>query len=474
MLGAYLAGTALGSLRGRELCEGTVDAPRAVRALAVSLVAAAILGFALLPLAAQAGALASPALVPAMLLLVMLHTGATGVAFPLISHLGVPPDARAGVGVSAVYLANIAGSVAGTLLTGFVVMDHRGLAQTTALLAGLGLVLAAALVPWTAAGRRPVALAAGATAVVVAALPFAAEPAFSGLFEKLVFKQAASSRRPFVATVENKSGVINVTAEGEVFGGGFYDGRIQVSLLNDANGLARPAVLNFFHPAPADVLLIGLATGAWAQVLAANPHVQRLTVLEINQGYRDLIAANDAVRSLLHNPKVEIVIDDARRWLRRNPDRRFDAVVQNTTWHYRSNVTNLLSAEYLDLLARHLRPGGIGMFNTTGSSRAQRTACERFPRAVRYANMMVVGDDPASATDRARLDMALREHRVDGELLLPAGGAADRRREEILATTDMPELALQNAATPTEGCASILRRTAGMAIITDDNMGEEW
>lgn len=474
VLGAYLAGIALGSLRSRDLCgSAAADTARIVRALAASLAGGAVLGFALLPLAGHVGAFASNALAPAMLLLVMAHTALVGMAFPLVSHLGVPPDARAGAGVGAIYSANIAGSVAGTLATGFVALDRMGLAQAVASLAALGLALAVALLPWAGTGRRAAAAAAGAAAVLAAALPMAVRPAFAGLFEHLVLKGDARTQAPFAATVENKSGVINVTAEAVVFGGGFYDGRVQVDLLHDRNGLARPAALSLFHPAPADVLLVGLATGAWAQILAAAPRVERLTVIEINTGYRDLIARGDAVRSLLDNPKVEIVFDDARRWLRRNPDRRFDAVVQNTTWHFRSNVTNLLSDEYLAIVARHLRPGGVFMYNTTNSARAQRTACARFPDAVRYANMMVVGIG-GLAPNPARLDAALREHRVDGRLLLPPGPAGDRRREEMLASVAMPDPALQNADTPSEACDSILRRTRGMPVVTDDNMGEEW
>ncbi len=53
------------------------------------------------------------------------------------------------------------------------------------------------------------------------------------------------------------------------------------------------------------------------------------------------------------------MIDDGRRWLLGNPDRRFDAIVQNTTWHWRSHATNLLSAEYFELVATRLEPGGI-------------------------------------------------------------------------------------------------------------------
>ena len=85
--------------------------------------------------------------------------------------------------------------------------------------------------------------------------------------------------------------------------------------------------------------MIGLSSGSWAQVIANNPNVASLTVVEINPGYLSLIAQEPEVASLLHNPKVTIVTDDGRRWLRANSGRRFDAIVSNTTWYYRANVS---------------------------------------------------------------------------------------------------------------------------------------
>ena len=46
-----------------------------------------------------------------------------GTDFPLLAETAVAPDAAAGRGVARLYVANIAGSVAGTLVTGFVFMD---------------------------------------------------------------------------------------------------------------------------------------------------------------------------------------------------------------------------------------------------------------------------------------------------------------------------------------------------------------
>jgi spermidine synthase len=65
------------------------------------------------------------------------------------------------------------------------------------------------------------------------------------------------------------------------------------------------------------------------------------------------------VAGVVDHPKVRIEIDDARRWLVRNRERRFDVIVSNTTPHWRAHVTNLLSAEFLALAKSRLNPGGI-------------------------------------------------------------------------------------------------------------------
>jgi len=471
VLGAYLLGIAFGSLAARRFCSGAAAHGRLLRVLLLTLAVYGASGLVVLPLAGQAAAIG--AFVPAMLALVALHTLIGGIVFPLIAHLGVPPDPAAGKGVSAVYLANILGSVAGTLVTGFVAMDHLGLAEVAALLSAMSLALALVLAVRLGGAWRPARPLGGLIAAMALAVPVAAPPLFDGLYERLIFRENAARHGPFSQTVENKSGVINVSGDLTVYGGGFYDGRIQVSLVDDQNLLVRPASLSLFHPAPREVLMIGAATGAWVQTLAANPAVERLTVIEINRGYLELIARHEAVRGILSNPRVEIVIDDARRWLSRNRDRRFDAIVQNTTWHFRSNVTNLLSREYVDLMVRSLRPGGVAMYNTTNSARAMRTACAGYPASVRFLNMMIVSREPLRM-DRERLDRALRSMRVDGAPLLADDTAGSRRREEILAATVMPDPAAQGAGATMEACASILARTEGLAIITDDNMGEEW
>src|SRR5262249_10757488 len=157
----------------------------------------------------------------------------------------------------------------------------------------------------------------------------------------------------------------------------------KIDPLNDTNGLFRAFSISAFHPNPRHVLVIGLSSGSWAQVLVNFPGIEDATVVEINPGYLPLIQERPLVSSLLRNPKVHIEIDDGRRWLLAHPNTKFDFVLMNTTHNWRANTTNLLSSEFLQLVRSHLSLGGILYYNATGSPRVQLTAATVFPYALR-------------------------------------------------------------------------------------------
>ena len=93
--------------------------------------------------------------------------------------------------------------------------------------------------------------------------------------------------------------------------------------------------------------MIGLSGGAWAEVVANHPQLDELVVVEINQGYLKIIPSYPVVADLLANPRVKIVLDDGRRWLRNHCGQGFDVVLMNTTFHWRSFASNVLSVEFL-------------------------------------------------------------------------------------------------------------------------------
>ncbi len=291
---------------------------------------------------------------PLALILVLVTAAMFGAVLPLVSHFAVEADRLAGRSVAYLYVANIVGSVLGSFLTGFLLLEVLPIRSIALLLALLGCGVAGVLLVLSRPSRRWLVAGWGGVAIVGGAAVAGTPTAFEHFYERLIFGQQAAQLPPFTEVVENRSGVITVTPDGTVYGSGAYDGRITTDLRHDRNLIVRAYSVAALHPEPRQVLMIGLAGGAWAQVVVNHPSVEKLTIVEINPGYREMIARHPEVASLLSNPKVEIIIDDGRRWLRRNPDRRFDLIVSNTTQHWRAHATNLLSVEYLQIIKQHL------------------------------------------------------------------------------------------------------------------------
>lgn len=469
LLGAYLAGIAFGSLASRRLCAQEVSRRPDFQLAATGSVVlgATVLGFLVAPLLSW--------IVVAMygygagLPLVALAAAALGAVFPLLSHLAVAPGAAVGRQLAGMYVANIVGSALGSFLTGFVLLDLAPLAW---LHVGLG-VAGAALAVWILLlGRAPqTRRLLGVAAMLPVFFVLGGLFLFDGIYERLHYKTNYEGQR-YTELVETKSGVIATTPEGMVYGGGIYDGRFKTtftSLADDSNMVYRTYLLAGAMADPREVLVIGLGSASWTKILAAHPAAPRVTVVEINPGYLDIVRRSPDVRSVLDDPRIEIVIDDGRRWLLANPERRFDAIVANATFNWRGHATTLLSKEFLALVRARLTPQGVYYYNTTWSSRVQRTGAMAFPHALRIGNFLAVSESPLEI-HAERLRDVLARHRFDGAPALSPAGI-----EELVALA----ATVENADPSTvplglEGRAALLARTEGLEPITDDNMGTEW
>jgi hypothetical protein len=249
------------------------------------------------------------------------------------------------------------------------------------------------------------------------------------------------------------------------------------------------------HPNPEKVLIVGLSGGSWAQITAANPNVKQVTCVEINHSYREVIASHPVVASLLKNPKVEIIIDDGRRWLERNPDRKFDAILMNTTHHFREFAGNLLSREFMQIVAGHMNPGAVFQFNATGSARVHQTALESFEHVMLLLNNIVIWKDKPQ-WDTVRWRNVLEHYEIDGkpvfdlkdpravhtlDRMLALADTVGKEPDDLindprLSDPDPAEAAhirqtyrLQNRAQIERAC-----REWGAFAITDDNLGHEY
>ncbi len=474
LLGAYLAGIAMGGLIAHDLTNRTTSRRsqrQYLRLIAWFVVLANLTGFVAAPMM---GLAAQHLSVQSVMVIVALGAALLAATFPLISHITIANDNGAGYGVSLLYFSNIVGSALGSFIVGFVLMNFWGVRDISVFLVLLGVALGISVLAVGRPSRREMLSELAGAGTVCVAILLLANPLFTDLYEKLLYKTNYHPHESFSHLVENRSGVIAVSQQGEVFGGGAYDGWFNVDPVHDVNGLFRIYALSSFSPLPRKALMIGLSSGSWAQIVANDPEVQSEEIVEINPGYLQLISQYPRVRSLLYNPKVHIIVDDGRRWLLANPNTRYDAIVMNTTFNWREHTTNLLSVEFLKMARQHLLAGGVLFYNTTSSPEVLLTGVTVFPYGLRVGNFLALSDSPI-VVNSDRLEKKLRDYRIDGKLVFDLEKPVDSARfHEIIAMTHRFNTDDSFNHPSMEYADSIRSRCRGSRIITDDNMGTEW
>ncbi len=160
------------------------------------------------------------------------------------------------------------------------------------------------------------------------------------------------------------------------------------------------------------------------------------------------------------------------------PMRKFDFILQNTTWHWRSedhqSAVDRISAPG----QAHLKPGGVIYWNTTNSEDCKRTAAMVFPYVTHYVNEIAASDTPFTQTPeqiRSNLMQFTRGGREGGERifqsvppLLPKQYHERYRTALSAAIEVMTHYDIRTNESP------YWRDRKDLWIITDDNMATEF
>ena len=459
VLANFLIGIALGALVGKWFCGRSRDLHLVG---AVTLLLAALVDL-LIPHVAWFFLGRDRSSLPWLPLAIIGTAAIKSVLFPIAHHLGSNQSGpKVGSSVSRIYFGNIVGSTLGPIVTGFFLLDRLTVEQCMTLV-GLGcLVLSIGMVLYSS---RPSARYTVVAMGAVAGLAVVAAPRADLIADMAI--RAPDKAAAIHHVIQNKHGIVHTLKDDRlgdvVYGGNIYDGRVSVDMSVDSNGLARAYVLAAAHPSPRRILVIGMSTGAWTKAVAGFPGVEHIDVIEINPAYLDLMKAYREVAPLLDDPRIRIHIDDGRRWLKRHPSATYDLIVQNTTYHWRSNTTNLLSVEYFREVRRHMRPGAIVAINTTSSLDVLRTAQEAFPFAFGFRNF-VYGSDrdirvPAEVAIQRLRECRIGDRPAFADQQFEPGGLAHRIAHDGFVPV-----------------ADVLARQPGLsvAVITDENLLPEY
>ena len=385
------------------------------------------------------------------------------------------------------YALNTIGAIAGSVLTAFVLIPMTGSRLTIFCLASLCLVVAGiAYEPRRATSDRALArsLAIGAVATVVVAM-FALWPRLSvnalstGAYDSFV-RVLAKSRgdvsenertdrpqdhrllmydegRTATVSVQRDWNITSLAINGRVNGSDYEDMPTQI-MLGQLGVLVAPRLNN--------ALIVGFATGVTVGSVLQSP-IESVECVEIEP------AAVSASRYFEHvnnrplaDPRVRLIIDDARTYLRVSPE-HYDLIVSEPNHPWVPGVANLFTREFFALGRERLHDDGmfvqwvqIYQLSTESLRSVLATFHQVFPRV---AVFRVQG--PAKGKDLIL---------VGSNLPLSFDRIAERLRE--------PRIARESARAGVKGVDDLRRdwfvcdetqlgpAVAGISINSDDNM----
>ncbi|MDR0227022.1 MAG: hypothetical protein LBI66_11420 [Burkholderiaceae bacterium] len=412
VLFCYLIGIALGAEYGKRICK-TASHDRLLKHVAMAFFISSLSWLAF-PMVYGMVAL-TPWHLPVAVVLIILSAAIIAYVFPIAHHLGADSGEKQGRKFSKVYVSNVMGAGLGPLIVGWYLLDRFSLHQCFLIIC----IAAACFAGLLLMRSRPIWL------VPIASILIATVWTWYGAGHWLV-KNVSNQYAHLKYVNENKHGIITIFEGGKegdiVYGGNVYDGRTNLDGDLNSNGLHRVLAAHLLQPHPKKVLMIGLSIGSWLALAREFEGVETLDIVEINPGYSALTQHYPAQADALKDPRVHLVVDDARRWLRHHPEKKYDLIIMNNTWHWRAYGSLLLSQEFFTQIKQHMEPDAVMAFNSTYSQDAFFTAQAVFDHAYRLSNFIYAAHQPLEEKFRQPGNVqVLDDFRIQGRRIFAEG-----------------------------------------------------
>ena len=139
------------------------------------------------------------------------------------------------------------------------------------------------------------------------------------------------------------------------------NGKVDASSQGDLKTQVLLGQLGFaFRPDAREVMVVGLASGITAGSVTLRPSPRAIDIVEIEpvivEASREF---NEFNHRPLDDPRVRLVLDDARSHLMRVPDGHYDLAISEPSNPWISGVSNLFTREFFELGKRKLSPSGV-------------------------------------------------------------------------------------------------------------------
>lgn len=348
----------------------------------------------------------------AALVVVFVPTLLLGAAFPFVVRLSVDP-ARAGTGVGAVLAVNTLGGIAGSVLTGVVLVPSLGVIHTLGVLATASGAVAVLAVAFGDGVQRRARLAIPLLAVITVILAVAT-PA-----DRMAALLAKTRGGTLAFYEESRGATVAVVEQGKAaqrfrrlyIQGVSNSGDTMTSLRYMRLQALLPLIVH--NGTPRASLVIGLGTGITAGATLQYPGLDRRVVAELLPAVVRAVPLFHGNFDAGRDTRLDIRLRDGRRELLQS-GQRYDLITLEPPPPSASGVVNLYSREFYRLAAARLQPGGIvaqwlplPTQNRDDTRSLVRSFLDVFPHATLWTTelheMLLVGSMEPMPLDAARI-----------------------------------------------------------------------
>ena len=384
--------------------------------------------------------------------LILLPTLFMGALFPLVVKIAGTLKPGVAEPAGQVYAANTVGAILGAFLAGYLLIRALGVENSLRLATGLSVAVGLVWLLVSGAGsfrflRLPLAgtLAAAAAAGLILVprwdplLMNSGPYLYARLFETQL--QQGIGIREILSNdellfyregVEATVSVVQARDSGErvLRINGKADASTRGDLPTEVLSAHLPLLL---HPAPKKVMVLGLASGITAGSALLHPEVERVDCVEISP---EVMEAShyfaDTSRLDYHDPRLHLILDDARNYLALS-DVRYDVIIIEPTNPWVAGLGMLFTREFYQLIADHLEPGGLALIffpaydmDADTVRMVLRTYASVFPETALWETIPVADYLVAGSREPFRLDLAGWQKRMAEPAV-----AADLARVEV-------------------------------------------
>lgn len=260
---------------------------------------------------------------------------------------------------------NTLGAILGSVLCGFVMLEHLGMWRTMQMIAALYLA-AATVLPLLVRTRAHLTVVVGAASLMLlfTALSPARLPAIG--------RDPARPVETVVEVWETSDCTVSVTMNRVGHRAIQINSNYRLGSTEAFMGQVSQATIPLFvFPATRSIFFLGLGTGITAGAALGEPfgHVERVVACELVPevvtaarkyvaGEQGGVGAVDFTGGLFSDKRAEILVEDGRHYLMATDD-TFDMINADLFLPYRSGAGSLYSLKHFESSRRRLNPGGV-------------------------------------------------------------------------------------------------------------------